>query len=114
MFIAHDLSMVKYISDRVAVMYLGKIVEITTSDNLYKNPQHPYTKALLSSVPIPDPKVEANKQRIKLEGESLSFTNTKSGCKFQNRCKYSKEVCSVEEPLLKEKDRNHFVACHIC
>lgn len=112
-FIAHDLSMVKYISDRVAVMYLGKIVEITTSDNLYKNPRHPYTKALLSSVPIPDPKVEANKQRIKLEGELSNFINTKQGCKFQNRCKYSKEICSVEEPLLKEKDSNHFVACHI-
>lgn len=112
-FIAHDLSMVKYISDRVAVMYLGKIVEITTSDNLYKNPKHPYTKALLSSIPIPDPKIEENKKRIKLEGELPSPINKKAGCKFQNRCKYSKKICSIEEPLLKEKESNHFVACHM-
>lgn len=113
MFIAHDLSMVKYISDRVAVMYLGKIVEITTSDNLYKNPKHPYTKALLSSIPIPDPKVEESKQRIKLEGELPNPINTKPGCKFRNRCKYSTEICSSEEPLLKEKGKNHFIACHL-
>lgn len=113
MFIAHDLSMIKYISDRVAVMYLGKIVEITTSDNLYKNPRHPYTKALLSSVPIADPKIEANKKRIKLKNELGSDVNIKAGCKFQNRCMYSKEICSLEEPLLNEKEKNHFVACHI-
>lgn len=113
MFIAHDLSMVKYISDRVAVMYLGKIVEITTSNDLYKNPKHPYTKALLSSIPIPDPKIEENKQRIKLEGELPSPINTKPGCKFQDRCKYSKPICSEKEPLLEEKYSNHFVACYL-
>lgn len=114
MFIAHDLSMVKYISDRVVVMYLGKIVEITTSDKLYKNPKHPYTKALLSAIPIPDPRIEANKQRIKLEGELSSPMNRVLGCKFQNRCKYAIEICNREEPILQNIDENHLVACHLC
>lgn len=114
MFIAHDLSMVKYISDRVAVMYLGKIVEITTSDKLYKNPKHPYTQALLSAIPIPDPVVEENKKRIKLEDKVDSVINELKGCKFQNRCKYVIEACKEKEPILDRIENNHFVACHMC
>lgn len=114
MFIAHDLSMVKYISDRVAVMYLGKIVEITTSDKLYKNPKHPYTQALLSAIPIPDPMVEENKKRIKLEDKVDSVINELKGCKFQNRCKYVIEACKEKEPILDRIENNHFVACHMC
>ena len=113
MFIAHDLSMVKHISDRVMVMYLGKIMEITTSTNLYSNPCHPYTKALLSAIPIPDPQVEREKQRIKLEGEIPSPINPGAGCRFKNRCKYATEKCMMEEPELKQVGEEHFVACHL-
>lgn len=113
MFIAHDLSMVKHISDRVMVMYLGKVMEITTSANLYDNPMHPYTKALLSAIPIPDPEVEREKQRIKLEGEIPSPINPGEGCRFRNRCKYATEKCGVEEPELKMVGEEHFVACHL-
>lgn len=112
MFIAHDLSMVKHISDRVMVMYLGKVMEITTSANLYSNPCHPYTKALLSAIPIPDPEVERQKQRIKLEGEIPSPINPGQGCRFQNRCKYATEKCRNEQPELKQVEEEHFVACH--
>ncbi len=114
MFIAHDLSMVKHISDRVMVMYLGKVMEITTSANLYNNPMHPYTKALLSAIPIPDPEVERQKQRIKLEGEIPSPINPGEGCRFQNRCKYATERCRVEQPELRMVGEEHFVACHLC
>lgn len=113
MFIAHDLSMVKHISDRVMVMYLGKIMEITTSTNLYSNPCHPYTKALLSAIPIPDPQVEREKQRIKLEGEIPSPINPGAGCRFKNRCKYATEKCMMEEPELKQVGEERFVACHL-
>ena len=113
MFIAHDLSMVKHISDRVMVMYLGKVMEITTSTNLYSNPCHPYTKALLSAIPIPDPQVEREKQRIKLEGEIPSPINPGVGCRFKNRCKYATEKCMMEEPELKQVGEEHFVACHL-
>lgn len=113
MFIAHDLSMVKHISDRVMVMYLGKVMEITTSANLYSNPCHPYTKALLSAIPIPDPEVERQKQRIKLEGEIPSPINPGMGCRFQNRCKYATEKCKTEQPELKQVEEEHFVACHL-
>lgn len=113
MFIAHDLSMVKHISDRVMVMYLGKVMEITTSANLYSNPCHPYTKALLSAIPIPDPEVEREKQRIKLDGEIPSPINPGAGCRFKNRCKYATEKCMTEEPELKMMDEEHFVACHL-
>lgn len=112
MFIAHDLSMVKYISDRVMVMYLGKIVEITDSSKLYEKPAHPYTKALLSAIPIPDPKIEANKKRIKMDGEILSSIDPPVGCRFQNRCSYVCEKCRTEDPELKLIGENHFVACH--
>ena len=113
MFIAHDLSMVKHISDRVMVLYLGKVMEITTSKSLYDNPCHPYTKALLSAIPIPDPEVERQKQRIKLEGEIPSPINPGEGCRFKNRCKYATEKCMTEQPELKMVEDEHFVACHL-
>ncbi len=113
MFIAHDLSMVKHISDRVMVLYLGKVMEITTSENLYENPCHPYTKALLSAIPIPDPEVERQKQRIKLEGEIPSPINPGEGCRFKNRCKYATDKCFKEQPELKMVEDEHFVACHL-
>ena len=116
LFVAHDLSMVKHISDRVAVLYLGTLVELTTSEELYANPMHPYTQALLSAIPIPDPKVEAerDKRKIRLEGEVPSPINTKPGCKFRGRCKYAKEICSEKMPELKDMGNGHFVACHFC
>lgn len=116
LFVAHDLSMVKHISDRVAVLYLGTLVELTTSEELYAHPMHPYTQALLSAIPIPDPKVEAerDKRKIRLEGEVSSPINTKPGCKFRGRCKYAKEICSEKMPELKDMGNGHFVACHFC
>lgn len=114
LFIAHDLSMVKYISDRVMVMYLGKVMEITEADRLYEQPAHPYTKALLSAIPIPDPKVELTKKRIKMEGEIPSPLNPPSGCRFANRCPYVEERCREEEPELRLIAPNHYVACHKC
>lgn len=113
LFIAHDLSMVKHISDRVAVMYLGTIAEITDAKSLYANPLHPYTKALLSAIPIPDPKVEENKQRIKLQGELPSPINPPEGCRFQNRCPNVCERCKKERPDLREVVPGHYVACHL-
>lgn len=114
LFIAHDLSMVKYISDRVMVMYLGKIMEITEADRLYEQPAHPYTKALLSAIPIPDPKVELTKKRIKMEGEIPSPLNPPFGCRFANRCPYVEERCREEEPELRLIAPNHYAACHKC
>lgn len=114
MFIAHDLSMVKYISDRVMVMYLGKVVEITASRQLYAHPAHPYTQALLSAIPIPDPHVEAEKQRIKMGGEIPSPIDPPAGCRFQNRCKYATDRCREEEPQLRLVGEDHYVACHRC
>lgn len=113
LFIAHDLSMVKYISDRVGVMYLGCMVELANSFDLYKSPYHPYTKALLSSIPIADPRAEKEKKRIMLEGEITSPINPKPGCRFKTRCKYAKPLCMEEMPKLKEVEPNHFVACHL-
>lgn len=113
MFIAHDLSMVKYISDRVMVMYLGKVVEITASNQLYANPMHPYTKALLSAIPIPDPKVEEAKNRIKMGGDIPSPVDPPAGCRFRNRCKYATERCRTEEPKLRMVEHEHYVACHM-
>ena len=111
LFIAHDLSVVEYISDRVGVMYLGKLVELTDSDELYKNPIHPYTKALLSAIPLPDPDREAEKKP--LEGEIPSPVNPPSGCRFHTRCWLAEERCRKEEPEFKELKDGHYVACHV-
>jgi len=113
LFIAHDLSMVKHISDRVAVMYLGTMVELASSAELYVKPLHPYTQALLSAIPIPDPEVEKNRQRILLEGDVPSPINPAPGCRFKGRCKYAKEICHEKMPEFREVGPNHFVACHI-
>jgi len=113
LFIAHDLSMVKHISNRVGVMYLGSLVEVASSAELYKNPVHPYTQALLSSIPIPDPDKSEEINRIVLEGDVPSPLNPPSGCKFRTRCKYTMKVCSEENPILKEVSKEHFVACHL-
>ena len=114
LFIAHDLAMVKHISDRVAVMYLGNIVEITQASALYANPMHPYTQALLSAIPIPDPEVEEKKQRIRLEGELPSPVDPPEGCRFINRCRFASERCRKERPELLEMEPGHLVACHYC
>lgn len=113
LFIAHDLSMIKHISDRVAVMYLGSMVELATSDVLFKNPKHPYTEALMSAIPIADPDIEENRQRIMLEGDVPSPINTPKGCKFQGRCSKCMEICKKEVPEFKEIEKGHFVACHL-
>ncbi len=115
LFVAHDLSVVKHISDRVAVLYLGTLVEITGSDELYRNPLHPYTKALLSAIPIPDPKVEQKRdvQRIRLEGEVPSPMNPAPGCRFCSRCRYATKACAETMPELKDQGNGHFVACRL-
>lgn len=115
LFVAHDLSMVKHISDRVAVMYLGSMVEVTTSEDLYANPMHPYTKALLSAIPIPDPKVEMEREstRIKLTGDVPSPINPAPGCRFKGRCPYATERCGESVPKLKDIGGGHMVACHL-
>lgn len=112
LFIAHDLSMVKHISDRVVVMYLGKMVELSSSEDLYANPLHPYTRALLSAIPVPDPDVEAQKERIVLEGELPSPIHPPSGCHFRTRCPLATEKCAAEVPEFTEVKTGHWAACH--
>lgn len=113
LFIAHDLSMVEHLSTHIGVMYLGKLVEKGSTKDIATNPTHPYTKALLSAIPIPDPKMAKANKRIILEGDIPSPVDPPPGCRFKNRCKYCKDICSQSEPIMKEISPNHFVACHL-
>ena len=111
-FIAHDLSIVKHISTKIMVLYMGNMVELAKSEDIYNHPRHPYTQALISAVPIPDPKIEKNKDLILIEGDLPSPINPPSGCVFRTRCKKSQDICSQEKPELKEATSSHEVACH--
>jgi oligopeptide/dipeptide ABC transporter ATP-binding protein len=113
LFIAHDLSVVRHISDRVVVMYLGKVVEVADRQTLYEAPVHPYTRALLSAVPIPDPKLEATRERTVLRGEIPSPLNPPGGCVFHTRCPKAEARCSAEVPPLREVQPGHWGACHL-
>lgn len=110
LFISHDLGVIQHISDRVGVMYVGKMVEVSTTEELFSNPKHPYTEALLSAKPVPNPRVKRN--RIVLEGEVANPANPPSGCYFHPRCPYAKDICKAESPDFKEVEDGHFVACH--
>jgi oligopeptide/dipeptide ABC transporter ATP-binding protein len=111
LFIAHDLSVVRHIAHRVAIMYLGKVVELGERNSIYERPKHPYTEALLSAVPIPDPELQRARRRIVLKGEIPDPSNPPKGCRFQTRCQHAVEQCRVAEPPLEEKEPNHWAAC---
>ncbi|GAK02702.1 LOW QUALITY PROTEIN: oligopeptide transport ATP-binding protein OppF [Geomicrobium sp. JCM 19037] len=113
LFIAHDLAMVKHISDRIGVMYLGNLVEMTTSEDLYREPLHPYTNILLSAIPVPDPSIEQTRDRIIVKGEVPSPVNPPSGCVFRTRCPEAMDICSQMKPVWQEAKPGHFVACHL-
>ncbi|UOQ45617.1 ATP-binding cassette domain-containing protein [Halobacillus salinarum] len=113
LFIAHDLSMVQHISDRIGVMYLGHMAELTTSSELYTNPLHPYTQALLSAIPIPDPDVEDEREQVIIEGEIPSPIDPPSGCVFRTRCPMAMDVCAEKMPVWQEAEKDHMVACHM-
>jgi len=113
LFVSHDLSVVRHVADRIAVMYLGKIVELADRDELYAAPKHPYTKALLSAIPIPDPQIEKRRQRIILSGDLPSPINIPSGCRFHTRCPMAQQICREVEPVYEAKEgREHYAACH--
>jgi len=112
LFVAHDLSVVRHMADRVAVMYVGKLVEMTGTEELFQNPKHPYTEALMSAVPRPDPKAAETKRRIVLTGEVADPANPPSGCYFHPRCRYAQDICREEPPVFREITQGHFVSCH--
>jgi oligopeptide transport system ATP-binding protein len=111
-FVAHDLGVIRHVSDRIAVMYLGKIAELGPAEQVYSNPIHPYTLSLLSALPIPDPRANAAREQIVLEGDIPSPANPPSGCRFHTRCPYATEICTDEEPQLLHYGKGHFAACH--
>jgi oligopeptide transport system ATP-binding protein len=113
LFVSHDLSVVRHVADRIAVMYLGKIVELADRDELYATPKHPYTKALLSAIPIPDPRIEKKRKRIILSGDLPSPINIPPGCRFHTRCPMAQQICREVEPAFEKKEgHEHYAACH--